>query len=92
MSQKNISLCKDFARIRYVSYVLVTSKACADKYDVKRALSPLAGFAWHHAYYRGINVDAKVSGDSEVKFWTRGHNIWTDGYESHYEQGTAVIM
>ncbi|MBQ6134541.1 MAG: hypothetical protein IJI65_10350 [Lachnospiraceae bacterium] len=71
---------------------LVTSKAWADKYDVKRAFSALAGFAWYHAYYRGINVDAKVSGDSEVKFWTRGHNNWTDGYESHYEQGTAVII
>ena len=71
---------------------LVTSKAWADKYDAKRALSSLAGFAWYHAYYRGINVDAKVSGDSEVKFWTRGDNIWTDGYESHYEQGTAVII
>jgi len=71
---------------------LITSKAWADQYNVSRAFSALGGVAWYYSHYRGINVDAKVSGDRDVQFWTYGHNIWTDGYESHHEQGCAVII
>ena len=71
---------------------LVTGKAWADQYDVKRAFSSLIGIMWYHAHYRGINVDERVSGDREVRFWNYGHNIYTDGYQSHPEQGVAVII
>ena len=71
---------------------LIASRAWADQYNVSRAFSALGGVAWYHSHYKGINVDAKVSGDRDVQFWTYGNNIWTDGYESHYEQGCGVII
>ena len=39
---------------------------------------------------RCIKIGSK--NELNVQFWTRGNNNWTDGYESHYEQGTAVII
>ena len=71
---------------------LVTGKAFTDGYTAKNVFTAAAGIQWYHARYRGINVDAKVSGDEEVRFWNYGCNIWTDGVENHPEQGCAVII
>ena len=71
---------------------LVTGDAYTDGIIAKNFFTGLGGIQWYHARYRGINVDEKTDRDKEVRFWNYGCNIWTDGIESHPEQGCALIF
>ena len=71
---------------------LVTGDAYTDGIIARNFFTGLGGIQWYHARYRGINVDEKTDRDKEVRFWNYGCNIWTDGIESHPEQGCALIF